>query len=62
MITILNDSVEKRVSVDYLPFAGNLDDRINLLSEMYEYAKGHSGLVQVNEGPALVDKEFTKLC
>ncbi|RIB09447.1 hypothetical protein C2G38_2108613 [Gigaspora rosea] len=53
MITILSDSVEKRVSVEYLPFAGNLDGRINFLSGMYEYAKGHPGLVQVKEGPSV---------
>jgi serine/threonine protein kinase len=53
MITILSDSVEKRVSVEYLPFAENLDDRINFLSEMYKYAKGHPGLVQVKEGPSI---------
>ncbi|RHZ62043.1 hypothetical protein Glove_344g93 [Diversispora epigaea] len=51
MITILNDSVEKRVQVEYLPFAINLDARINFLSKMYQYAKGYPGLVQVKKGP-----------
>ncbi|CAG8483612.1 9608_t:CDS:1 [Gigaspora rosea] len=53
MITILGDSVEKRVSVEYLPFAGNLDDRINFLSKLYEHAKGHIGLAQVKESPKI---------
>ncbi|CAG8551218.1 3686_t:CDS:2 [Racocetra fulgida] len=41
------------VSVEYLLFVGNLDDCINFLSEMYEYAKGHPGLVQVKEGSSI---------
>ncbi|CAH1764607.1 12511_t:CDS:10, partial [Entrophospora sp. SA101] len=40
MITILGDSVEKRVSVEHLPFAENLDDR-------------HPKLVQVKEDPSI---------
>ncbi|KAF0495857.1 serine/threonine protein kinase [Gigaspora margarita] len=56
-----HDSVEKRVSVNYLPFAGNLDDRINFLSNLYEHAKGHTGLVQVKESPSISRQRIYKV-
>ncbi|CAG8549826.1 27668_t:CDS:2 [Gigaspora margarita] len=61
MITFLGDSVEKRVSVEYLPFAGNLDDRNNFLSKLYEHAKGHTGLVQVKESPSISRQRIYKV-
>jgi serine/threonine protein kinase len=33
-----------------------VDDRINFLSEMYNYAKKHPGLVQVKELPKIKDR------
>ncbi|GES74974.1 hypothetical protein RCL_jg13042.t1 [Rhizophagus clarus] len=61
IITILTDSVEKRVSVEYLPFAGNVSDRIDFLSNMYEYARGHPGLVQIKEGPKISRQGIYKI-
>ncbi|KAF0465662.1 crinkler family protein [Gigaspora margarita] len=61
MITILGDSVEKRVSVEYLPFAENLNDRINFLSKLYEHAKGHTGLAQVKESPRISRQAIYKV-
>ncbi|CAG8712998.1 18416_t:CDS:2 [Gigaspora margarita] len=58
IITILDDSVEKRVSVKYLLFARNLDDCINFLSKLYEYAKEHTGIAQVKENCKYVLIDF----
>ncbi|GES88402.1 hypothetical protein RCL_jg5311.t1 [Rhizophagus clarus] len=54
-ITFLSDVVEKIILKVDLPYATNLDNRVNFLKKMYDYAKGHPGLVQVEKGP-LFDK------
>jgi hypothetical protein len=38
-----------------LPYATNVDNRVNFLKKMYDHAKGHPELVQIEKGP-LFDK------
>lgn len=54
-ITFLSDVVEKIILKVDLPYATNVDNRVNFLKRMYDHAKDHPGLVQVEKGP-LFDK------
>lgn len=61
MITILDDSVEKRISLKDLPCDGSMNNRIDFLSEMYKYAIGHPGLVQIKEDPKISRQGIYKI-
>ncbi|GES96953.1 hypothetical protein RCL_jg4089.t1 [Rhizophagus clarus] len=54
-IMFLSNVVEKIILKVDLPYATNMDNQVNFLKKMYDYAKGHPGLVQVEKGP-LFDK------
>ncbi|CAB4419783.1 unnamed protein product [Rhizophagus irregularis] len=54
-ITFLSNVVEKIILKVDFPYATNVDNQVNFLKKMYDYAKGHPGLVQVEKGP-LFDK------
>ena len=38
------------VPLKYLPYEGDIDDRVAILQGMYNCAKGRPGLIQVKEG------------
>ncbi|CAG8622793.1 10889_t:CDS:1 [Paraglomus brasilianum] len=51
-ITFFEDSVEKMVPLEHLPYEGDVNDCVAFLQQMYNCAKGHPGLIiiQVKEG------------
>ncbi|CAB4445890.1 unnamed protein product [Rhizophagus irregularis] len=49
-ITFFDDSVEKMIPLKYLPYEGDVDDRVAFLQGMYDCAIGHPGLIQIKEG------------
>lgn len=44
-ITFFDDSVEKMIPLEYLPYEGDVDDRVAFLQGMYDCAKGHAELI-----------------